>query len=150
MPMKKQLNFAVPFQTWSCWASWFSSPSTIEANLSLLFLSAAMVMAARILSRLGENRGMVNGPDTTVNKQFYHLDDRTFTRNFQLKHPVSSCIGLFGPFLGLLLQRFCMQVRMFGATRSNFKFNLDADRVSVCVGVEISFAGECDTTWSTS
>lgn len=42
--------------TWSCWASWFSSPSTIGANLSLLFLSAAIVMAAKILSRLKENR----------------------------------------------------------------------------------------------
>lgn len=42
--------------TCSCWASWFSSPSTIGANLSLLFLSAAIVIAARILSRLGGNR----------------------------------------------------------------------------------------------
>ena len=41
--------------TWSCWASWFSNPSTIGANLSLLFLSAAIVIAARILSRLQGN-----------------------------------------------------------------------------------------------
>jgi len=46
--------------TCSCWASWFSSPSTIGANLSLLFLSAAMVMAARILSRLKENKTTEN------------------------------------------------------------------------------------------
>lgn len=56
------------FQTWSCWASWFSSPSTMEAKRSLLFRSAAIVMAARILSRLGEDSGKVNRPDSTFDK----------------------------------------------------------------------------------
>lgn len=50
------VNAYVSGLTWSCWASWFSSPSTIGANLSLLFLSAAIVIAARILSKLVENR----------------------------------------------------------------------------------------------
>lgn len=87
--MSKKRFLGVWFQTWSCWASWFSSPSTIEANLSLLFLSAAIVMAARILSRLEENRRQGAGHNTKVNKHFYHLTDRTFTHNFQLKHHVS-------------------------------------------------------------
>lgn len=49
----RRLVSAVWVQTWSCWASWFSRPSTIEANLSLLLRSAAIVMAAKILSKLG-------------------------------------------------------------------------------------------------
>lgn len=52
-------------QTWSCWASWFSRPSTIEANLSLLFRSAAIVMAAKILSKLGGEGGWRQRGGTT-------------------------------------------------------------------------------------
>lgn len=38
------------------------------------------------------------------------------------------------------------QIRMFGATLSHFKLIVGAERMSVCTGVEIFFAGESKTT----
>lgn len=127
-------NFAASFQTWSCWASWFSSPSTIEANLSLFILSAAIVMAARILSKLGENRPTVNRPDTRVNKLFYHLADINPPYRNMLACPEHSVVN---------------QIRMFGATWSYFKLIAGADRMSVCAWGEIFFAEASKTTWNT-
>lgn len=88
----RRLVSAVWVQTWSCWASWFSRPSTIEANLSLLLRSAAIVMAAKILSKLGgEGVGGVKTEsrhNTEVNTFIVLLTGHLLTI-FQLKHPVS-------------------------------------------------------------
>lgn len=131
------------FQTWSCWASWFSRPSTMEAKRSLLFRSAAIVMAARILSRLGEDRGKVSGPDSTINKVLSPRWQDIYSQ-FSAQTLCIFSHMLAQTFLGSLPQCFCIQIRLFDATRPNFKWIVSADRVEL----EIFFAGECKTTWN--
>lgn len=53
--------------TCSCWASWFSSPSTMQENLSLLFFSAVTVMAARILSKLKKKKNPKTNREQSTN-----------------------------------------------------------------------------------
>lgn len=53
---------------------------------------------------------------------------------------------LYRLMLAFLDLSLVTQIRMFGATLSHFKLIVGAERMSVCTGVEIFFAGESKTT----
>lgn len=83
-----------------------------------------------------ENREQAN---KKVNKHFYHLTDRTFTHNFQLKHHVSYlplCVAvdiysasLWSPWQMLLLSISLYAVWPIIAALSNFDFIMVATKV---------------------
>lgn len=74
----------------------------------MLFLSAAIVMAARILSRLENDKKQGEGKQKIQQMFFHHvLLTAAFTHNFQLIHHVSSLPLYLG--LDIYLACFCNQ-----------------------------------------
>lgn len=75
------------------------SPALPRLERTVLYYSSLQQLSWRLESYPGwkKNRETGSRHNTKVNKHFYHLTDRTFTHNFQLKHHVSylsSCDGV--------------------------------------------------------
>lgn len=134
--------------TCSCWASWFSSPSTMQENLSLLFFSAVTVMAARILSKLKKKKNPK--ANRQINKHVYPFADRTFTHTF---HPLlfslnvspSLCLCAIWSISHMIIP-FCLSVLVTAITldkKWGFGGNAKNQRMRSVFGWEVQWMMGC-------